>query len=189
MDPWWATLAEAIQNLVAAAGIAIGGVWAYYRFGMRRESETALAIELKHSCIPYDSDRLVVFTASIENKSAVRVGAKRKRAPAYEDTNERLEYSVDLLMRPVPPGLAVRTQVCWFVGDEDTSPKDGDIEIDLTSDYEIGGETDFWLEPGETYHLNSGVVLPVGNYLAMVTFVGDRSDLEFWRRTFLVQVT
>ena len=43
-------------------------------------------------------------------------------------------------------------------------------------------------EPGERYHLGAGVVLEAGTYLAMVTFVGDRDDQQFWRRGFLVTV-
>ena len=49
-------------------------------------------------------------------------------------------------------------------------------------------KTDFRLEPSESYHLSVGVILQAGVYLAMVTFVGQGSDDEFWRRLFIVQI-
>lgn len=128
------------------------------------------------------------FDVCIENKGSVRLGAKRQRRPAYQDDAEELAYSVDLLLRPVLPGATPNSQVRWFATESDRSPQPADIEIDLVAEYEIGGETDFWLEPGETYHLGAAVVLRPMSYLAMVTFVGDRNDKEFWRRVFLVDV-
>jgi hypothetical protein len=46
----------------------------------------------------------------------------------------------------------------------------------------------FWLEPDETYHVGAALVLEAGTLLALVTFVGDASDEDFWRRTFVIQV-
>jgi hypothetical protein len=187
-DPFWVALAQAVQNWATAIAVLVGGVWAYYRFGIKRESETALAIDLAHTSVPYDANYLVFFDVCLENKGAVRLGAKRKRRSAYEDEAEVLAYAVDLLLRPVPPGSAPGSRVGWFGSETDTSPRVSDVELDLVAEYEIDGETDFWMEPGESYHLGAGVVLSAGSYLAMVTFVGDRSDEEFWRRVFLVQV-
>ena len=188
MDPFWISLADVVQKSATAIAVLVGGIWAYYRFGIKRESETALAIDLTHSSVSYQRDWLVFLDVCIENKGAVRLGAKRRRKPAYEDESEQIAYAADLLLRPVPPGSAPGSQVRWFADDTDTSPHPGDIEVDLVAEYVIGGETDFWMEPRETYHLGAAVVLPGGSYLVMMTFVGDRSDEDFWRRMFLVQV-
>ncbi len=118
----------------------------------------------------------------------MKLGAKRKRRPAYTDDADVLAYAVDLLVRPVPPGSAPGSRVGWFESESDKSPHPEDVELDLVAEYEISGESDFWMEPGENYHVGATVVLSAGKYLAMVTFVGDRSDSEFWRRMFLVQV-
>lgn len=187
-DRFWVSLAQAVQNWATAIAILVGGAWAYYRFGIKRENETALAIDLAHSSIPYDSNYLVVFDVCLDNRGSVRLGAKRKRKPAYKDREEVLAYSVNLLLRPVPPGSTPRSRIAWFECETDKSPRPDDVELDLVAEYEKARETDFWMEPGENYHVGATVVLSAGKYLAMVTFVGDRSDDEFWRRTFLVQV-
>ena len=187
-DRFWVSLAQAVQNWATAIAILVGGAWAYYRFGIKRESETALAIDLAHSIVPYGSNYLVVFDVCLENKGLVRLGAKRNRLDAYEDHAEVLAYSVNLLLRPVPPSLIPGSRIGWFDSETDKSPRPDDVELDLVAEYEIDGETDFWMEPGENYHVGATVVLSAGEYLAMVTFVGDRSDSEFWRRMFLVQV-
>ena len=187
-DPFWVSFAQAVQNWATAIAVLVGGVWAYYRFGIKRESETALAIDLAHTSVSYDANFLVFFDVCLQNKGAVRLGAKRNRRYAYEDNTEALAYAVDLLLRPVPSGSAPGSRIGWFANETDKSPRSSDIELDLGAEYEIDGETDFWMEPGESYHLGAGVVLAAGSYLAMVTFVGDRSDEEFWRRVFLVQV-
>jgi hypothetical protein len=184
-DPHWTTV---VKDLVTTAGIIAGGVWAIYRFGLRREGETALLIDLAPSCMPYDSGKhLVWFDVTLTNKGVVRVGAKRKLRPAYQDQSETLAYSGDLLVRAVPADVPCGSQVRWFSPGV-KSPAPGDIEADLLDEYERGGETDFWMEPGETYHVGTGMVLSPGNYLVMITFVGERGEGEFWRRLFPVQV-
>ena len=187
-DRFWVSLAQAVQSWATAIAILVGGAWAYYRFGIKRENETALAIDLAHSSVPYDSNYLVVFDVCLENKGSVRLGAKRKRHSAYTDDAEALAYSVNLLLRPVPPSSRPGSRIGGFNSGTDKSPRPDDLEFDLVAEYEIDGETDFWMEPDENYHVGATVVLSAGKYLAMVTFVGDRSDSEFWRRMFLVQV-
>ncbi len=70
------------------------------------------------------------------------------------------------------------------------SPLSTDIVANLLDEYEYEteGKEDFWMEPSESSHLCVGVILQPGVYLAMVTFVGDHSDDEFWRRLFIVQI-
>jgi len=188
LDRFWVSLAQAVQNWATAIAVLVGAVWAYYRFGIKRENETAMGIDLVHTSVPYDANYLVVFDVCLENKGAVKLGAKRQRHPAYEDSADVLAYAVDLLIRPVPPGSTPGSRIGWFAGETDKSPRSGDMELDLVAEYEINGESDFWMEPGESYHVGAVVILSAGRYLAMVTFVGDRSDSEFWRRMFLVQV-
>ena len=188
-DPFWVSLAQAVQNWATALAIVFGGVWAYYQFGLRREKETALGIDLSHTCAEYEASKyLVFFDVILTNKASVRVTAKRKRIPAYEDSLEALNYSGDLLVRPTPSGASSGTQVRWFLEPSTKSPLLGDIEADLLDEYVENGETDFWMEPGESYHVSAAIVLNPGTYLAMVTFVAAGSDKEFWRRVFLVQV-
>jgi hypothetical protein len=188
-DPFWVSLPQAVENWATALGIIVGGGWAYYRFGLRREKETALAIDLAHTCTTYETGKyLVFFDVTLTNKGSVRVTAKRKQLPAYSDSSETLNYGGDLLVRQIPSGASAGTQVRWFREPSAKSPLPGDIEADLLDEYLDNCETDFWMEPGESYHVSAAMVLNPGSYLAMVTFVGQASDEEFWRRVFLVQV-
>ena len=188
-DPLWLSVSEAVKNCAEIFAILVGGGWAFWRFYLRRERETAIDIALTHKSIPHAEGRfLAFFDVTFTNKSTVQVVAKRARVPAYSDQGEILKYSCSLLLRAVaataPPGSEVR----WFADASAQSPLPGDVEADLVDGYEIGGETDFWMEPSESYHVGVGIVLRAGAYLAMVTFVGQNGDHEFWRRMFIIQI-
>lgn len=192
-NPWWLDLADVVDKCATALGIVGGGGWALYRFGLRRESATALSIEMAYGDLEYGNGRhLVTFDVLVRNVGQVKIALRRARDPAYprpgtRDT-ETLKYGADLLLRRVANNAATGQAMQWFTKDLWTSPTAGDIECDLAGEYEAGGETDFWIEPGESYHLSTVRVLSSGYYLAMVTFVGDASDEEFWRRVFTVRV-
>jgi len=191
-SPFWLSLADAVEKWTTSAGILLGGGWAFYRFALKRESDTALALDLKCASLPYDKaaqpSHLVTFEVTLKNTGPVRLRAKRKRLVAYHDSVEDLKYSGDLLLRRVPSGMLPGTKVGWFSESNEHSPFVTDIECDILFDYELDGGTDFWMEPGETYPVGVSVVLEEGTYLAMVTFVGDADDNEFWRRVYVVNV-
>ena len=89
----------------------------------------------------------------------VRVTAKPARMPAYKDRSEVLNYGGDLLLRDLKYITPGRSPVGWFTDSSPQSPISGDIEADLLSDYEIGGKTDFWMEPGESYHVGAALAV------------------------------
>jgi hypothetical protein len=61
--------------------------------------------------------------------------------------------------------------------------------IDVLEEYcdEAKHMTDFWLEPGESYHIGSPLLLSPGSYLAKATFVGKKTD-DYWSRVFAFSV-
>ena len=188
-NPFWLSLADAAQKWASVAAIVVGGIWAFYHFYLRREREAALGIDLSFITVPYNSTSyLVAFDLTLANKGSVRLRAKQKRCPAYSDKDEKLKYSCDLILRAVPTTLQPGGQVTWFSEPDPKSPREGDIELDLISEHELNGKTDFWMEPNETYHVGTALVLQAGTYLVMVTFVGDASDEDFWRRLFVIHV-
>jgi hypothetical protein len=188
-DPLWLSVSEAVKNYAEMMAILVGGGWAFWRFCLRREKETALDIALTHTSIPEkEGCFLAYFDVTLTNKSPVQVVAKRKRLPAFSDAGEVLQYSCSVLLRPVATAASLGSIVQWFADADAKSPLPGDIEADLLGEYEDGGKTDFWMEPSESYHVGVGVVLRSGAYLAMVTFVGQNGDHEFWRRLFIIQI-
>ena len=188
-DPLWLSVSGAVKNYAEVLAILVGGGWAFWRFCLRRERQTALDIALTHKCIPETEGRFLThFDVTLTNKSTVQVVAKKARLPAYSDPSETLKYSCSLLLRPAPEAAPLGAQARWFADAAARSPLPGDIEADLVDEYEIGGETDFWMEPSESYHVGVGVILRSGAYLAMVTFVGQNGDHEFWRRLFIIKM-
>jgi hypothetical protein len=45
----WTEIATGVKDLATAAGILAAGLWAWYRFGLRREKEAVLSIDLAHT--------------------------------------------------------------------------------------------------------------------------------------------
>jgi hypothetical protein len=187
---------EGIKNCAETLAIFVGGAWAVWRFWIRRERETTLDIDLTPQTIPRVDGRFVVFLdVTFTNRSAVRLSAKRLRyngtpsSPyAYSDDDEKLKYSGSLLLRKLPADAPPDAQIPWFSDAPNNSPRADDIQEDVFYDYEISGETDFWMEPGECYHCGIIFVLNPGLYHVMVTFIGNTSDDEFWRRIFILRV-
>ncbi len=187
-EPFWQQLSGAVQSWVTALGIVVGGIWAAYRFGIRREKESALGMDLSYSTVAQDDGGHLLFCdVTITNCGKVRVSATGADAPVYSDKLERLAYAADLLLRRLPSDLPLNTPVGWFGHAAGESPRTDDIELNLLEAFESGSEIDFWMEPGEAYHLSRGAVLTPGLYLALVSFVGSRTG-EFWRRLFLIEV-
>ncbi len=184
---------EAVKNWTEAFAILVGGCWAFYRFVIRRERKPAIDIALTCETIPEtDKQFLAYFDVTCTNRGTCQVVARKRKAgrPTFSDRNEVLQHSCSLLLRHVAAGAPLGTQIRWFADADAKSPLCTDIEANLLDEYEyeIVGKGDFWMEPSESYHLCVGVILRPGVYLAMVTFVGQRSDDEFWRRLFIVRI-
>lgn len=192
----WLQALQAIQAVVTTLGIVAAAAWALYRFGARREGESALAIDLELTVRPYRDDRsLVFFDVELANTGAVRLAAKRRKDPAFSDLirdgeiwGEEIRFSGDLMLSRVPDALAHGHAWRWYRQPRSDAAVDI-LEFDLLEEYDDGdGRSAFWMEPGEVYRLGVPIVLRAGIYVAKVTFIGQRSDQEFWRRLFLVQV-
>ncbi|HEY2712436.1 MAG TPA: hypothetical protein VGI60_07970 [Chthoniobacterales bacterium] len=190
-EPWWVSRAEAISKWATTVAIVGTGVWAVFHFYIAREGQTAVTIDIVSSSIPYNNNGtyLVTFDVTLANNGHVAIRANREIRPAYTDKDEVVLYGGDLLVRRISDQLKSGDMVAWFVDDHEKSPKRADLESDLLRIFRADdGTTDFWIEPGEAYHLTSSFVLEAGTYLAIVTFVSDRSSEDLWRRVAVVSV-
>jgi hypothetical protein len=182
----WAEILEHVAVIVASI---IGGGWAMLRVFQERSFDSALTIDAKLSG---SGTHPAFLEISLANVGKVKLQAKPsdRNAFAYNDGVERLKHSCSLqLKRLVPLAGIPDTRIDWF---EDTKfvnpPLD---EINLLNEYEDphhNDRVDFWMEPGEVYHLGVPLALSAGVYLAKVTFIGARNDREFWSRIILVRV-
>jgi hypothetical protein len=185
--------ATAFKDIMTPLGVLGGGLWAYFRFRIQRDKETALAIDLTYTTAEYGSDTwLTLIDIGLNNKGKVQVKA-RESEPAYDHeygVEHRHEYGFGLKFRKIPSNLNVNSWVDWF-GDVDW--EESLPEVNLLKGYVKSAgdklQTDFWMEPGECYSFAAPYILGAGLYLALVTFVGssDKVD-ELWQREFLIQV-
>jgi hypothetical protein len=95
-------------------------------------------------------------------------------------------FSADLQILPLPPNIP-KLQSLVF-SEIKKFPEYPGIEINLLDDYEVDGKIKFYLEPNDTYHLTTPIVLSKGLYIATLTFLGKKYKEEFWRRRFVFKV-
>ena len=185
--------ATALKDTLTALGIVVGGWWTYTRFIRGRLDETALDIDLTYSTVDYKADdRLTFLNVIIKNQGKVKLRARERINPAYDHrSTDGIEhvyrFGLGVKIRKIPSDLSSN---CWLDWYGDPELESALQEINLLKGYVKGEhQTDFWMEPGESYTLAAPVILADGSYLAMVTFIGaSKKDDEFWQRIFLIQV-
>ncbi|MFA4917284.1 MAG: hypothetical protein WC560_11530 [Syntrophales bacterium] len=185
--PYWYYVADAVQNWVTTTALLIGGVWAVYRFWLRRENQTAIDLDVNCYTERYSDLHVVFVEVTVANRGSVAVTASTE-SPAYEDDVEVVRCSGHLRLRPIRCVPAGQGQIEWFPTGGGRAPVEGDIEADLLSEYAVDGRPIFWMEPGETYKIGATLMLLPGQYMGMVTFVGNREPGEFWRQLFLLNM-
>lgn len=198
---------EILHNLLVALGVVVGGGWVLFQFAIKRAYETALEINFSTTCCPHGMSKYMVFIdCALRNPASRKLGARAKRyknglgSPVFKDERpatgepleppETLRHSVGLQIKRLDTDIPANTLLDWSEKANAAHTEDLFGEINLIESYEIPGveKVHFWMEPGETYHLGTPVVLAEGRYLAMVTFIGSAGDDEFWRRVFSFSV-
>jgi hypothetical protein len=160
----------------------VGGATSY----SRERLGSALEIDLHSTFKTLGTQQLFAFIeVQLTNKGKVKLGAKnRQSSPAYSDKVEQLRYSGSLKLKKIKAHAASAKWIDWF---NDSSFEDASDEINLLHEYENPEQgTDFWMEPGEVYTLGVPLTLTPGIYLAKVTFIGSRSNEEFWSRVMMI---
>jgi hypothetical protein len=171
------------EHLATALLIVVGGGWALYQFVLRRSFESALDIGVETRSTPYEAVHLLSVEVTLENR-----GHRRLRAPAcltpsqIRDYRESIAFPADLQIKmicaPVRPGF-----VGWWTPSATTVTGIPE-HLSLLREYVREGDAvDFFLEPGERCHLGLTFVVPRGDFLIKVVFVGDRPrGSEYWSR-------
>ena len=191
----WKAAAEVFDHTVVPMAALIGGIWVLFRFVKERTNQAALKIAVAQRSTPFKDKHLVAIEVSLENKGKTRIVAKIKRSKdglAFDDTVEKLRHCCELQIKKFredqPPPVG---HVDWFeTGIVEYIPG-LNAEINMLTEYENPekrNEVDFYMEPGEAYHLEAPVVLPAGIYLAKVSFVATGGDRNFWSRVFTFAV-
>jgi hypothetical protein len=184
---------DIISGVIVAVAAIIGGLWALLRYRKERTDEAAIEIGVNSTCAPYGQDYLIFLDIKLTNKGRTKIQAKYERSNglAFDDGVERLQHSGSLQVKQVLPRTQhANSHLDWFESPL-LRPLPDIAEINLLTEYEDptrSNRIDFWMEPGEVYHLEAAIVLSPGLYLAKITFVGADGDDNFWSRLHLIQV-
>jgi hypothetical protein len=191
-----ASAATAYNGFILGTAAMVAGVWAFITYKFTRSAEPALALEVSTEKIYLEQGKVMALvTIILENVGKVKIQAKRVRnvrgkdgkTYTFSDGFDNLPFACTLEVRRVLDTSSVRppSRLAWYGLDGVGFPRIEPEAIDLLEEYYDEKEhvTDFWMEPGESYHAASALVLSPGAYLAKVTFVGKHED-DYWSRIF-----
>jgi len=175
-------LTEILHNLVVAVAAVVGGLWVVDRINRERTDQAALEMSLSASSTVVENRHLVVLTVHLANKGKTKIQAKSERDGDFvfsEDGEqaEKLRFPCSLQLKQLDPSAISGPQrLNWFAGGpwKDVLGSEKGPEIDVLLEYEnpeLSNRVEFWMEPGETYHLGVPLILEQGAYLAKLTFV------------------
>ncbi len=145
--------ASALQNLVTVVAIVIGGMWAFQRFVITRETAWNVQVTVTPTVLPYDANcHLMVVKVSLKNVGKVIFRAGRKG----------IELKVDELLKKAAVGEPFLSKLNRKAITAKPIPMlDDDAKL-----YEI--------EPGGEYHEVEAMLVPKDVFLAVsVTVFGD----------------
>jgi hypothetical protein len=183
-------LAEIADHLATTIGILMGGGWVLYQYMIRRAGETGLSIDLLStvSARP-DGRRLLFLDVVFKNTGNARLDASVVSGDSLAEQFEgSVRFAGSLQLRKIEaPSLQAATHVDWW-GKEPGLLTSALPEVNLLTEYtDASGVAEFFMEPGEEYHLGTAFVVDPGAYLAKAVFVGQR-EAEYWSRIVHVRV-
>jgi hypothetical protein len=196
---------EKFHHLVICVATILAGLWTYRIFVVERQSQAHLGLEVKTTQVmmPASTDHRLVFMDVIlknEGKRKLEAEVVPTTKTAYADAGEILKYPCGIQIRQILTSQIQTNKSLDFFNDTNIlqCPIGIPGEIDLLSEYELvdnlksssdSATPQFWIEPGEEYHLGTSAVLQKGSYLIRFHFVGSKSsDEEFWSRIIFMQI-
>lgn len=177
--------AEAVYHIVVAGAALAGGIWAGFRAWRLREMQAALSIDVAATTYANGTSFTVPVNVTIKNvgKHQIESAIRQKSGLVYDEQGEQLANCCGLQVKRIDYSAADRV-IDWY-DEKGLIPMFG--EINLASAHETDGQTDLFLEPGESMELLSTVQLEAGDYLLKVTFVG-LDERDFYTRTTFLRV-
>ena len=201
--PQWNYL-DVLKTLAILLGIS----GAVYQFVLRNTFESALLIDVTVSTHDCHAAR---FATNVEVRFK-NIGNRRITAPAElslseieKDYEGSILYPADLSIRRVQAQTTgempdqshtAAEVVTWYPAAPPSQPLRAGVNcppttlkavcdpVSLLADYsKADGKIEFFMEPGEEYCFSNLILLPPGDYLAKIVFVGTRAGAsEYWSR-------
>lgn len=197
------------QSIAVVLGGVVAGVWGVYQLLAWRYFQNAMDLDCAVLSERAGADAsLVVFDVILKNIGRRTVVAHPREPIVFSDIHpiawrrnhvEKYRYAGELHVK------RIKTPSPDVVGAETHDALDHVPHldrVDLLGEYRVNHRrVDFFMEPGETYHLVVAVRLEPGAYLARITFIGRprfadviRSFVgyatvrDFWSRLVYVRV-
>ena len=185
------TVATIVDHLATAIAVVVGGGWIFYQYIVRRLGQTGISIDLIACVHPHtEGFRLVFLDVVLKNTGHTRLDASlASRFELARQFDDSVQFAGSLQLRRIEgPAPAAAAHVDWW---ENAPGVLGSLvipEVNLLMEYTDEDERpDFFMEPGEEYHLGNAFLLSPGTYLAKVVFVGQ-GKREYWSRIAQVHV-
>jgi hypothetical protein len=180
-----------LDHVVVTLAAFCGGFWVLLRLKRERTDEAALNIVLSNTSSAMGSLNLVLFTVELANKGKTKIDAKTERDKdhwIFNDGPEKLPHACSLQIRQLNQAVTTPpVSLDWFESGPwvDMPLYRNQMAINVLLEYEAPetNEVEFWMEPGETYHLGVPVLLPAGTYFAKLTFVGADQEKDWLDKT------
>ena len=176
--------ASDVSDAVKALGILAGGLWVAYQFVLHRAFESALLIKPTVRSYKRNQNYVVSIDVTLANIGHRRIVAPQKLMPEdIEKYENSIKYPGDLQVKRIKSVTGAAAFIGWWTNNVEDVP-DIPEHICLLFEYsDTKHDIEFFIEPEEKYTLGTTFVLPEGDYLAKIVFVGTRSTAsEFWSR-------
>lgn len=184
--------AETADHLATVVALLIGGGWVLYQYVIRRSGESGLYIDLNMQASDWKpGSKLVFIDVVLRNTGQRCIDATTDSPSSLEQQFEgSIRYAGSLQLRKVSSQASgAVVHIDWWDKSSGLLAQPVIPETDLLKEYtDQEGKVEFFLEPGEEYHLGNAFILEPGIYLAKIVFVGQRKA-EFWGRIMKIDVS
>ena len=140
---------DIVQKIVTIAAIITGGVWALFKFRLRREHVWNLEMTISSEQLHYSKNLcFLIVTVALKNVGSIKIVPGSK--------------GLELTIKRLPTSIEKNTSVDWWnIEEELFGPKD------ILAKYKLDGKEDYKgevynLDPGCVYYENEGIILEKG---------------------------
>ncbi len=184
--------AEIADHLATVVALLIGGGWVLYQYVIRRSGESGLSIDLKAQTSEWKPESKLAFVDVVLRNTGQRcIDATTDSPSSLEQQFEgSIRYAGSLQLRKLnSQASGAVAHIDWWDKSSGWLAQPIVPETDLLKEYtDQEGTVEFFMEPGEEYHLGNVFILEPGIYLAKIVFVGQRKA-EFWGRIIKIDVS
>jgi hypothetical protein len=159
-------------------------LWELYKFLRGRTFQSRLRIDISSSATPLGKNHLVFVDVQVTNfgKGKIQARPVGDGEWAYKDQFETVAYSGSLQIKQIDAASVQGNEALDWFKSAAVKEVPGISEINLLDEYALtdkNNRIEFWLEPDETVHLGTAVVLSPGHYLLKASFYGTKPE-DFW---------